>query len=483
MLDAVYALDLARSGRISRALVLRALVPMVAADAARSWVHIAYEGEWKGHPRGPFELSGEKFQAMIDRFNAKRNPTPVDYEHASVKTDGRNGVPASGWIHRLELRSNGLWAEVEWTARAAEMIRAGEYRYCSGVFIFDDVDEQSGDPVDAQLFNLALTNTPFIDGQVPITLAVSKRVDGMDASQIVAQIAKALGLDEKSSAEQIMSALEGLTKLRDAQSGETKKSDAKPEKKPEAESAATATAASKPVELAADPTAPAAPVAAPSTQDPGTVAAAEEALGLLRQALKLDANADAAAVLAALRANLDAISSTVGGGAESAAPAMTAASRAVVTAFDSTIRALRSEVAGLKTLDAERVALRRALKIGEKDDVETVLAARAKTEAEARVERLIVAGKLLDVERGTFVELALSNSDAFDLIERSLGQRVPTGEHAPAPAPAESSALSMDAVDEKRVEVMMSAHKISRAQAEARVRAVKNTQVRLIGAR
>ena len=74
-------------------------------------------------------------------------------------------MPAAGWINPRSLvwvesgPEPGLYAEVKWTAKAAEMIAADQYRYLSPVFTYD---KTTGEPSD--LLNVALTNFPAIDG-------------------------------------------------------------------------------------------------------------------------------------------------------------------------------------------------------------------------------------------------------------------------------------------------------------------------------
>lgn len=150
-----------------RTLILRALLPMIAPDAARTWIDMAGPGTWEGHPSGPFTLDAAAFRACIAAFEAQTNPIPLDYNHASIEA---SQAPAAGWCHKLEVRDGRLCAYVEFTAKAADAIRAGEYRYCSPVFMFDSPDRVTGKPVPCDIHSIALTNTPFMDGQRPIAL-------------------------------------------------------------------------------------------------------------------------------------------------------------------------------------------------------------------------------------------------------------------------------------------------------------------------
>jgi phage I-like protein len=154
-------------------LALRAHVGISGADpeTRTSWIDIAGPGEWKGHPAGAFTLTPEVFASCIAAFDAQANPIEVDYDHASLTPNPNGGSPAAGWVQALEMRGDRLWACVEWTARAAARIRAGEFRYCSGVFDFDSVDRKTGGHTVCAMDSVALTNRPFIDGQQPIALS------------------------------------------------------------------------------------------------------------------------------------------------------------------------------------------------------------------------------------------------------------------------------------------------------------------------
>jgi hypothetical protein len=156
---------------LGRAMALRALVGLTGegADKRTGWVHVAYSGTWEGHSEGAFTLDRAAFESCIRAFEAQSNPVPVDYEHASVRDVAK--APAAGWVQKLELRGDDLWALVEWTKTAAEEIRSGAYRFCSGVFVFDKPDRKSGEPVPCVVHSVALTNTPFVDGQRPIALS------------------------------------------------------------------------------------------------------------------------------------------------------------------------------------------------------------------------------------------------------------------------------------------------------------------------
>lgn len=83
--------------------------------------------------RGPFAFEA---QTLLDAFALNGKPLHIDYEHQSIgAADKTEPTPAAGWINTLVPAEDGtLWAEVEWTEKAAAYIASREYRYLSPVF-------------------------------------------------------------------------------------------------------------------------------------------------------------------------------------------------------------------------------------------------------------------------------------------------------------------------------------------------------------
>lgn len=104
---------------------------------------------------------------VIAATAAHRQPPVIDYEHQTLHKEA-NGqpAPAAGWMHALRwVEGKGLYAEVELTARAKELVAAGEYRYFSPVF---EYSRNSGEVV--RVLMGALTNNPAIHGMDAVTL-------------------------------------------------------------------------------------------------------------------------------------------------------------------------------------------------------------------------------------------------------------------------------------------------------------------------
>jgi phage I-like protein len=116
-----------------------------------------------GRPKNAesYYLGSDEAICIVNEFNKKKNQMLVDYEHQSflAKINGQP-APAAGWINSIEWRHEvGLFAtDVKWTDTAISLIKNDEYRYISPVF------EYAADGSIKRLFNVALTNTPALDG-------------------------------------------------------------------------------------------------------------------------------------------------------------------------------------------------------------------------------------------------------------------------------------------------------------------------------
>lgn len=113
--------------------------------------------------RGPFIVGGRaEMQAILERTRRYHGGTEivVDYDHQSVfaaKAGTGGTARASGWIKEMEIREDGIYGRIEWTAAAAAAIKAGEYRYLSPVI------PHTKDGRVVMILNAALTNSPALE--------------------------------------------------------------------------------------------------------------------------------------------------------------------------------------------------------------------------------------------------------------------------------------------------------------------------------
>ena len=148
--------------------------------------------------RGPFNLTDDVGQRMVAWFDSFSNDLAIDYEHQRMNAEA-NGqpAPAAGWIKRLEWRAGvGLFAQVEWTDRAAALIKAREYKYLSPVFY---TDKKAGGKLLPMLGVPGLVIEPAIDGMAPAIAASQTTTTGatkMDLAQLIALLNLAPGATE-----------------------------------------------------------------------------------------------------------------------------------------------------------------------------------------------------------------------------------------------------------------------------------------------
>lgn len=152
--------------------------------------------------------------SIIADLEGRDNRLVIDYEHQTLLS-AENGqpAPASGWFKQLEWREgDGLYAvDVEWTARAKEMIEAGEYKFISPVFSYN---KKTGAIM--RLLNAALTNNPALDGMDEVTAQAASRLLThstelesltMDMEELLKQLRWMLNLPALATAEEIMAEL------------------------------------------------------------------------------------------------------------------------------------------------------------------------------------------------------------------------------------------------------------------------------------
>lgn len=113
-------------------------------------------------------LTEENGNDVVALANSSRNQLVVDYEHQTLYKE-KNGqpAPAAGWMRWLEFTPKGLFADVEWTDKAAAAIAAKEYRYVSAVFSYDTKGYVR------KIYHAALTNYPALDGMDEVLAVAS----------------------------------------------------------------------------------------------------------------------------------------------------------------------------------------------------------------------------------------------------------------------------------------------------------------------
>lgn len=387
-------------------------------DAACSWVEMAYESAWNGHPAGPFEFNRAVFEDIKRLYDASEQPVPVLWGHPRHDL----GVPidAAGWIQALEIRDGAqgveLWGYVEWTKDAADRIALGAQRFCSVVVDFAPIDRATGESAGlAELYELGLTPSPFLPGMTPITLSrvgtparkSTTRSLAMDPTKVLMAIATALGLKKDATPEKMKKAFDALVALAGAMA-EEKEAILEPvaegvaemmdEKKVKGLARIAASVRKLADEVLVEPMADGMVPAVEELAEEASEAAGTMVLGKLVEATGLDE----AGVLAAVTEKLDQIAALLVAGPVSGMTADAnaqlsrtvtelSAHKARAVELAATVTALQAQVAELSQERAQRQALERTARIA------------------ASFLRLLGEGRVTEAQREAFVAASEQN--------------------------------------------------------------------------
>lgn len=166
---------------------------------------------------GPWNLTPQAAQRIIAANATRAADIPFDYEHALL---GDGPAPASGWGDPRSLRyvadgeEPGLYCQVKWNDRAAQLIGADEYRYLSPVFPYDP---QTGEPLD--LLHVALTNFPGIDEPIRAALSARSAIHHHQenpVNEVLKKLLAALGLPETTAEADALAGVAALKAKADA---------------------------------------------------------------------------------------------------------------------------------------------------------------------------------------------------------------------------------------------------------------------------
>lgn len=190
---------------------------------AHADVQLVPAGEFSSRDGRPTEvpkwkISDAQGRALAARLNARHIKTlfQFDYEHQAILAE-KNGqpAPASGWAQNFEWRDgDGLYAlNVQWTERALQMMKAGEYRYISPVLIYS---KKTGEVLD--VFNASLVGNPAVleldpaasEAAATRLSAFFPQQESSDMNEILKALLKALGLPETATQDQATAALSAL---------------------------------------------------------------------------------------------------------------------------------------------------------------------------------------------------------------------------------------------------------------------------------
>ncbi|MEI7510613.1 MAG: phage protease [Candidatus Peregrinibacteria bacterium] len=125
------------------------------------WTEIIRVGDWSESYK-QFLVTKMHLDDFVKNF--KKNVLRQSINELQLNYGHERCEEAAGWITELEIREDSLWGLVNWTPKARESIRDGEWRYISAEISWVWEDDETKKQYNNVLTGAALTNIPFVSG-------------------------------------------------------------------------------------------------------------------------------------------------------------------------------------------------------------------------------------------------------------------------------------------------------------------------------
>lgn len=136
-----------------------------AIDAADDYQMILPIGTFHTRKYGELTFTREFAEQLVANWRAKvlgEREVFIDQQHRQDQS--------FGWVKDLQVRDDGVYAKVEWTALGRQAVEGGVYRYFSAA-IGSHVDIRTGDTIYPVLHTISLTNVPVMYTMRPVHLS------------------------------------------------------------------------------------------------------------------------------------------------------------------------------------------------------------------------------------------------------------------------------------------------------------------------
>jgi hypothetical protein len=136
-------------------------------EAQRRWIQAMPLGKYNHPVYGEIEITPDKVQQFAQNVKdgVRNTELDIDYDHKAY-----NGE-AAGWVKDAEARPDGLWILIEWTKKAAGLLKDKAYRYFSPEFADEWEHPKDGTKYKNVLNGGAITNRPFLKDILPINMS------------------------------------------------------------------------------------------------------------------------------------------------------------------------------------------------------------------------------------------------------------------------------------------------------------------------
>lgn len=167
-------------------------------------------GEYQHPVYGKINFNQDVATQAAENVNNKVRGTDldIDYDHKQY------GGEAAGWVKHAEARTDGLYLTVEWTKKAAKLIKDKAYRYFSPEFSDEWEHPKTKVKHKNVLFGGGITNRPFLKDILPLNMSElfeeqtnqHQEGNGMDPKKL----RKLLGLPEDATDAQVTEKMDAL---------------------------------------------------------------------------------------------------------------------------------------------------------------------------------------------------------------------------------------------------------------------------------
>lgn len=167
-------------------------------EKAPKEIQILMLGEWEHDAYGKINIDKRCIAEFKQNFdNGLRKGVPINAGH-----DTGRETEAVGWMKKLVIKDDGLYAEVEWTSKGKELLADKAFKFFSPEFFRIYEDPETHDVFTNVIVGGALTNKPYFKGLKAIATSepdnnLKFSENTMNIKEILAKKAGTLSEDEK----------------------------------------------------------------------------------------------------------------------------------------------------------------------------------------------------------------------------------------------------------------------------------------------
>lgn len=178
------------------------------------WIHVSPYGEFP-NPAGLQIFGAAEARNMVADFDSTAAKLerlfaglPFYIGHPDADPATYPDDAAYAWIHKLEARNDGLWAQVKLTPEGQALLDNRRYKFCSAYWLMSPAPNRRGAFHPRVLKSVGFTNNPNIRGATPVA---ANNAPGTPTKQTMNEeqlkaLRKALGLADAATEAEIIAA-------------------------------------------------------------------------------------------------------------------------------------------------------------------------------------------------------------------------------------------------------------------------------------